>query len=98
VKGNKGHTSRWSIGRFWSWRLLDSSLKLHKVKFVTIRVILWSRKRKSYFNKDFLGGSFPLGSWKAQSGTGLFSCQQWHWRELGPLWHIWPSVEPKLGI
>jgi hypothetical protein len=52
-KGDEGHTSRWSIGRFWSRRLLDSSLKLHKVKFVRIRVILWSRKRKSYLNRDF---------------------------------------------
>jgi hypothetical protein len=67
-KGNKGHTSRWSMGRFWSWRLLNSSLKLHKVKFVRIRVILWSRKRKSYLNRDFLGDSFPLGSWRCNQG------------------------------
>jgi hypothetical protein len=31
----KDHTNRWSIGRFWSWRLLDSSLKLHKMKFIS---------------------------------------------------------------
>jgi hypothetical protein len=47
--------------------LLDSSMKLHKVKFVRIRVILWSRKRKSYLNKN-LGGSFPLGSWRCNQG------------------------------
>jgi hypothetical protein len=33
-ESNKGHTSGWSISRFWYWWLLDSSLKLHKVKFV----------------------------------------------------------------
>jgi hypothetical protein len=33
-----------------------------------------------------------------QSEIGLFSYQQRHWRELGPLWHTWPSVEPKLRI
>jgi hypothetical protein len=37
---------------------------LHKVKFVRMRVILWSRKRKYYLNRDFLRGSFPLGSWR----------------------------------
>jgi hypothetical protein len=31
----KDHTSRWSIDRFWSWRLLDSSLKLHEMKFIS---------------------------------------------------------------
>jgi hypothetical protein len=31
----KDHTSRWIIGRFWSWRLLDSSLKLHKMRFIS---------------------------------------------------------------
>jgi hypothetical protein len=67
-ESNKGHPNRWSIGRFGSWRLLDSSLKLHKVKFVRIRVILWSRKGKSYLNRDLLGGSFPLGSWRCNQG------------------------------
>jgi hypothetical protein len=32
----KDHTSRWSIGRFWSWGLLDSSLRLHRMKFISI--------------------------------------------------------------
>jgi hypothetical protein len=27
-RGNKSHTSRWSIGRFWSWRLPISGLKI----------------------------------------------------------------------
>jgi hypothetical protein len=31
----RDYTIRWSIGRFWSWRLLDSSLKLHKMKFIS---------------------------------------------------------------
>jgi hypothetical protein len=31
VKDSKGHTSGWSIGRFWSWGLLSSSLKMHKM-------------------------------------------------------------------
>jgi hypothetical protein len=44
---------------------------LHKVKFVRIRVILWSRKRKSYLNRDFLGGSFPLGSWRCDQGQAF---------------------------
>jgi hypothetical protein len=47
---------------------LDSSLKLHKVKFVRIRVILWSRKGKSYLSRNLLGGSFPLGSWRCNQG------------------------------
>jgi hypothetical protein len=63
-QGNKGHTNRWSIGRFWGWRLLGSGLKLHKVKIIRIRIILWSRKGKSYLNRNLLGGSFPLGSWR----------------------------------
>jgi hypothetical protein len=67
-ESNEGHTNRWSIGRFWSWRLLGSSLKLHKMKFVRIRVILCSRKRKSYLNRDLFGGSFPLGSWRCNQG------------------------------
>jgi hypothetical protein len=44
---------------------------LHKVKFVRIRVILWSRKRKSYFHRDFLGGFFPLGSWRCNQGQAF---------------------------
>jgi hypothetical protein len=44
------------------------SLKLHKVKFVRIRVILWPRKRKSHLNRNLLGGSFPLGSWRCNQG------------------------------
>jgi hypothetical protein len=34
-KSDKGHTSGWSIGRFWSWRLLNSSLKSHKMRFIS---------------------------------------------------------------
>jgi hypothetical protein len=34
-KSNKSHTSRWSIGRFWSWRLLISGLELHKMRFIS---------------------------------------------------------------
>jgi hypothetical protein len=41
---------------------------LHKVKFFRIKEILWSRKRKSYLNRNFLGGSFPLGSWRCNQG------------------------------
>jgi hypothetical protein len=44
---------------------------LHKVKFVRIWVILWLRKRKSYLNRDFLGGSFPLGSWRCNQGQAF---------------------------
>jgi hypothetical protein len=33
-RSNKGHTNKWSIDRFWSWWMLSSSLKLHKIKFV----------------------------------------------------------------
>jgi hypothetical protein len=33
-----------------------------------IRVILWSRKGKSYLNRNLLGGSFPLGSWRCYQG------------------------------
>jgi hypothetical protein len=67
-ESNKGHMNGWSIGRFWSWWLLSFSLKLHKVKFVKIRVILWSRKGKYYLNSNLLGGSFPLGSWRCDQG------------------------------
>jgi hypothetical protein len=30
-KNDKGHTSGWSIDKFWSWGLLSSSLKLHEM-------------------------------------------------------------------
>jgi hypothetical protein len=35
---------------------------LNKVKFVRMRVILWSRKRKSYLNRDFLVVLFLLAA------------------------------------
>jgi hypothetical protein len=34
-KGNESHTNRWSIGRFWSRRLLIPGLELHKMRFVS---------------------------------------------------------------
>jgi hypothetical protein len=33
-RSNKGHTSGWSIGKFWSWGLLNFSLKSHKTRFI----------------------------------------------------------------
>jgi hypothetical protein len=45
-KDSKGHTRGWSIGRFWSWGLLSSSLKMHKIWFIRKRIILWSRKEE----------------------------------------------------
>jgi hypothetical protein len=35
------------------------------------RVILWSRKREFYLNKDFLDGSSPLGSWRCDQRQAL---------------------------
>jgi hypothetical protein len=48
--------------------LLGSSLKLHRVKFVRIRVVLCSRKKRCYLNGDLFSGSFLLGSWRYNQG------------------------------
>jgi hypothetical protein len=50
--------------------LLGSGLKLHKMKFVRKRVVLCSKKRRSYLNGDLFSGSFLLGTWRLKDRYG----------------------------
>jgi hypothetical protein len=41
------------------------------MKFVRIRVVLCSRKKRCYLNGDLFSGSFLLGSWRCDQGRAF---------------------------